>query len=209
MGHFIDLKRWKRREHFQLYRKYSHPFFSLSVEVDATPVWRRCHEPGGPPFFLATVFLMLSAANQTEPMRLRVRGHRVWLHDRVAVGTTVMKRDETFGFARLEHAESFEEFRTRSEAEIARVKNERKLRPAAHKDDLIYHSTLPWLRFTAFTNALRQADSIPRIVFGRCAGEGTSRRMPVAVEAHHALVDGLDVARFLERFETGISSFAG
>jgi len=31
--------------------------------------------------------------------------------------------------------------------------------------------------------------------------------MPVAVEVHHALVDGLDVARLFERFETGLSGF--
>ena len=59
---------------------------------------------------------------------------------------------------------------------------------------------LPWLRFTAYTNALPGGDSIPRIVFGRATREGRRMKMPVAVEVHHALVDGLDVARFFERF---------
>jgi chloramphenicol O-acetyltransferase len=30
--------------------------------------------------------------------------------------------------------------------------------------------------------------------------------MPVAVEVHHALVDGLDVAGFLERLERNLAS---
>ena len=31
--------------------------------------------------------------------------------------------------------------------------------------------------------------------------------MPLAIEVHHALVDGLDVARFLERFEDDLAHF--
>ena len=63
------------------------------------------------------------------------------------------------------------------------------------------HSTLPWLRFTAFTNAIPRPDGIPRIVFGKVFADGASSRMPMGIEVHHGLVDGIDVARFVERFE--------
>lgn len=207
MGHFVDVKAWKRRDHFLLYRTYAQPFFGVCVEVDATNLWRRSRAPDGPSFFLAALFLLLQAANDVQALRLRLRKRGVWRHDRVAVGTTILKRDETFGFARLDLTDSFQEFQVRSEREIARVKSEKKLLPASQDDDLMYHSSLPWLRFTAFTNAITHADSTPRIVFGRCVRDGRSARMPVAVEVHHALVDGLDVARLLERFEAGLSSF--
>jgi chloramphenicol O-acetyltransferase type A len=66
---------------------------------------------------------------------------------------------------------------------------------------------LPWLRFTSFTNALPGGDdSIPRIVFGRCVRDRRRMKMPVAVEVHHALVDGLDVARFFERLAIHVDS---
>ena len=48
-------------------------------------------------------------------------------------------------------------------------------------------------------------DSVPRLVFGKASLDGAIRRMPVGVEAHHALVDGLDVARFFERFEAALT----
>jgi chloramphenicol O-acetyltransferase type A len=70
----------------------------------------------------------------------------------------------------------------------------------ASGDDIIYHSVLPWLRFTSFANALPGDDSIPRIVFGRVVREGGRMKMPVAVEVHHALVDGADVGKFFERY---------
>jgi chloramphenicol O-acetyltransferase len=41
--------------------------------------------------------------------------------------------------------------------------------PEKASDDIVFHSVLPWLRFTSFTNALPgKGDSIPRIVFDDC-----------------------------------------
>src|SRR6266567_2902441 len=100
-GHFLDLPNWKRREHFELYRNFANPFFSVCVDVDVTELWRRCSEDGGPSFFLATVFFALRACNETEAFRMRVRGDGVWLHDRVSITPTVMRSDDTFAFARL------------------------------------------------------------------------------------------------------------
>ena len=145
---------------------------------------------------------MLSAANDVEAFRLRLRARRVWRHDRVAVGPTILRPDETFAFVRLEPAGTVNEFAARGEAAIAKAVRQRRLRsPGKTADDIVFHSVLPWMRFTSLTNALPgRGDSIPRVVFGRCAPEGRRMKMPVAVEVHHALVDGLDVARFFERF---------
>ena len=206
MGHFIDLKKWNRRKHFEMFRRYEQPFFSVCVQVDVTAFWKHCRAPGAPPFFLSSLFLMLRAANQTDGLRLRLRRRGVWLHDRVAVGTTLLRSDRTFAFARVESSESLPMFIEQGEAAIARGKSRKTLAPPRPRDDdVVYHSTLPWFHFTAFTNALRRADSIPRIVFGKCGKDGRRVLMPVAVEVHHALVDGFDVAQFIERFETELS----
>jgi chloramphenicol O-acetyltransferase len=33
--------------------------------------------------------------------------------------------------------------------------------------------------------------------------------MPIGVEVHHAVVDGLDVGRFFEQFEIALADFSG
>jgi chloramphenicol O-acetyltransferase type A len=183
------------------FRKYEQPFFSVTVDVDVTAAWNASRRPGAPSFFLSSVFLMLRAANDVEALRLRLRARGVWRHDRVAAGPTIMRPDETFGFVRLEPEGSLDRFAAQGRAAIARAMARKALAPPAKvTDDIVFHSVLPWFRFTAFTNALPGTDSIPRIVFGRCARDGRRMKMPVAVEVHHALVDGLDVARFFERF---------
>ena len=202
MAGMIDLRRWKRRQHYLWFRGYEQPFFSVTVDVDVTAAWNTSRKPGAPSFFLSSLFHMLEAANETEAFRLRLRSRGVWRHDRIGVGPTVMRPDETFGFVRLEPAASLDEFARRGQAVLARAASQKVL--AAEKkerDDIVFHSVLPWLRFTSFTNALPGGrDSVPRIVFGRCTAEGRRMIMPVAVEVHHALVDGLDVAMFFERF---------
>lgn len=208
MGHTIDIATWKRREHFELFRRAQQPFFSVTVEVDVTELWAYCARSAETSFFLSAIYFVLRAVNATEALRLRLRGNEVWLHDRVGLGTPIMHADETFGFARFDLAESFAAFHDAASATVARVKSGHELDPRSDEDDLVYHSTLPWLRFTSFTNALYEHSSIPRLAFGKVVSVGERRVMPVAVEVHHALVDGLDVGRLIERFEKELTGYA-
>ena len=197
----IDIRRWKRRQHYELFRKYAQPFFSVTVEVDVTRLAMHCRRPGAPPFFLTSLFLMLGAVNETDAFRLRLRRRGVWRHEAVAVGPTVLKTDETFAFVRIEPSDTLGTFLRAGKAAIAAALSGKALDATKSTDDIVYHSVLPWFRFTALTNALPAGDSIPRIVFGKTTLDRRRAKMPVSVEVHHALVDGLDVARFLERFQ--------
>jgi len=183
------------------------PFFSVTVEVDATALRGHCAGQERPSFFLAALHVLLRAANKVEAFRLRVRGDRVWLHDRVGLTSTILRDDDTFAFGHFPFAERFADFEEHGRAELDRLKKPGPLWVPRGDDALIYHSTLPWFRFSSFSNAMDGgADSIPRVVFGRCSRAGDQWFMPVAVEVHHALVDGLDVANFLQRFQRGLDS---
>ena len=87
---WIDLKTWKRRDHYLLFRKYERPFFSVTVDVDVTRSGTRAASRARPSFFLTSLFLMLNAVNAVEAFRLRLRPRGVWRHDRVAVGPTIL-----------------------------------------------------------------------------------------------------------------------
>jgi chloramphenicol O-acetyltransferase type A len=204
----IDLRTWKRRAHYLWFRKYERPFFSVTVEVDVTPVWNAARKVGAPSFFLSSLFLMLKAVNDVEAFRLRLRARGVWRYDQVAVGPTIKRPDDTFGFVRIDPSGTLHQFAARGRAAMADAAARRGLSPQEKtRDDIVFHSVLPWLRFTSFTNALPGGDdSIPRIVFGRCVRDRRRMKMSVAVEVHHALVDGLDVARFFERLAIHVDS---
>lgn len=208
-GHFLDVASWARRQHFELFRAFDNPFFSVCVDVDATAAWEASRGAGAPSFYALTLFHSLRSANESEAFRRRLRGDRVWVHDSVRASATILRSDETFGFGIFPPAPDFARFNAQAIPEMARAKQPRELEiPRPGEDDLIYHSSLPWMRFTAFTNALNGGkDSVPRVVFGKCEERGGRRLLPVAVEVHHALVDGLDVARYLDRFQQALASF--
>ena len=201
-GHWVDTTSLKRAEHFRLYRAYAQPHFSVTADVDVTTLHARCAAPGGPSFFLATLFLSLQAANAVKALRLRLRGDAVWCHDVVDAGSTVLRPDDTFTFATFPHTERFADFAAAGEAEIASRRLATGLLDGGDGDELIHYSVLPWVAFTSFTNALPGPDeSCPKIVFGRYHACGAQWLMPVSVQVHHALVDGIDVGRFFEGFQ--------
>lgn len=207
----LDLAAWPRRAHFELFRAYEHPFFNVCADVDVSAAARACRAPGGPSFFLATFHASLGAANDVEEFRCRIRGGDVVVHDAVHGGSTVLMPDERFGFAYFDWEPDFAVFAPRAAAVLAAARaSGGALDPQDHRDDLLHYSVLPWIAFTSFSHARRHAtdDSVPKIVFGRRHGEPGAERMPVSVEVHHALVDGIHVGRFYDRFQARLDAIA-
>ncbi|MEO7105075.1 MAG: CatA-like O-acetyltransferase, partial [Rhodoferax sp.] len=63
-----------------------------------------------------------------------------------------------------------------------------------------------WVHFTSYSNARQWGpnDSVPKIAFGRIDADGARQWMPLSVEVHHALMDGLHIGRFFEGFEAAL-----
>jgi chloramphenicol O-acetyltransferase type A len=207
-GEWLDLESWPRASHFTWFVGYEQPFFNVCTEIDVSALHECCHAPGGPSFFLATLFHSARAANEIEAFRLRLRGDRVWRHPIVHPGSAVMRDNQTYAFTQFEYVPDFAEFARQSRAIIDHVSTRNDPLASDARDDVIYYSVLPWIRFTSCTNAHRslKTDSVPRIVFGQHFERDTRRWLPVSVEVHHALVDGLDVGRFFERFSASVEN---
>ena len=71
----------------------------------------------------------------------------------------------------------------------------------------VHFTTLPWLHFTGFSHARNwgREDSVPKLAFGRIDNDGARAWMPLSVEVHHALMDGLHVGQFVQAFEVALS----
>jgi len=199
----LDLSGWRRRDHFSFFKDYEQPFFNVCTEVDVSGLVEFAASERRS-FFLGALYLSLRAANEIEEFRLRIRGDDVVVVPRVGGGSTILREDETFGFGYFEYDEGYLAFEKQGREILQSAPKSGSLDDQPHRDDLIYYSVLPWFSFTSFSHARRcpTIESNPRIVFGkRTSRLGGAWRMPVSVEVHHALVDGLHVARFLERFE--------
>lgn len=200
----LDIDNWHRRHHYEFFKDYEVPFFNLCANVDVSNLFERSQKEDGPSFFLASLFLSLQAANEIEPFRYRLDAEGVVVEEVIHGGTTVLRRDETFGFAYFDFDLSWVRFEVQGLEILEQTRAASgPLLDRPDRDDLIYYSVIPWVHFTSFAHArkLGTTDSIPKIVFGKHSDKNGSRLMPVSVEVHHALMDGLDVGRFYERFQ--------
>ncbi|MCU0347324.1 MAG: chloramphenicol acetyltransferase [Saprospiraceae bacterium] len=202
MKHKLDLENWNRREHFRFFSGFSEPFFGVTVRVDCTEAYHWA-KANGESFFLAYLHRSLAAANQLEPFRYRIAEGEVWVHDRVHASPTINREDGSFGFAYIDFFEDFLMFKVAAKAEIARVQNSAGLMPAISGENVIHYSSVPWLDFTSISHArsFDFPDSCPKITFGKMTEHAGRKTMPVSIHAHHALMDGLHVAKFVELFQ--------
>ena len=203
METFLDLETWSRRDHFYFFRAYDNPYFNLCTEMDVTVLKARARERQDLSISIALFYASLAAANGVEPFRYRIRDQRVFVHREIHAGTTVLREDESFGFGYFPYRRDFHSFSNSAREELERVKGTKVLEPSAETDDLIHYSVIPWVSFTSFSHARRwnTDDSIPKLVFGKFFERAGRWRLPVSVEVHHALMDGLHVGRFLEGFQ--------
>jgi len=65
---------------------------------------------------------------------------------------------------------------------------------------LLFITGIPWISFTGLLHPIKlePTDSVPRIAYGKFFQEGDLLKMPLGVQAHHALIDGIHVGRFYE-----------
>jgi chloramphenicol O-acetyltransferase type A len=202
MPKYLDLENWSRRELFDFFIGYSNPYFNVCVQMDVTAFLAFVRERSLK-VSLALHYFALRVANEIEPFRYRLKDEKVVIFDSVHGGTTVLLPNESFAYAYFEYQPDFKRFVDEMGKSVEEVRTSTGPLKPTMRDDVIYHTTLPWISFTSFMHARTKGrgDSIPRIVFGKFVEQGERTTIPISVEVHHALMDGIHVGRYLNRLE--------
>jgi chloramphenicol O-acetyltransferase type A len=197
----INLETWERRAAFEFFKDFTEPFHGVCLRVDCTATYRYAKEHRLS-VFLSLLHRSLVAAHQVENFRTRIVDGTVWLYEQINGGSAVGRANGTIGLGHYQFRARIEEFVREAAIELERVRQRDDIEryPEAN---LIRYSVLPWFDFTSISHArdFSRADSAPRITFGKITEADGRCTMPVSIHAHHALVDGLHVAQFVERFQ--------
>ncbi len=211
----IGQEGWPRAEHFRLYRGLEFPHVNICVQLDITKLWANRDLAAASPT-IALVYVISKAANRVRELRQRIRGERVVEHAVIHPQITVLGDDDLFGLATLTYDACFATFASEAAESMKRVKGNPSLHdfPSAQtgesaRDDLLSISILPWLAFTSFAITRKpKEDCIPHLAIGKVQSAGDRFQLPFFVNFHHALVDGLHVARFIKYIEEEALEFA-
>lgn len=205
MKQLINIDTWKRKEHYNFFKDFQEPFFSITANVDCTEAYKYAKE-NNISFFLYYMYKSMAAINAVEELRYRIEDNEVVCYDRVHCSTTALNANNMFAFAFLPFTDSFEEFYPIAQQEIAKIKalTSMNLEDTNNaRQDVIHYSTIPWVSFTSLTNErnLGKPDSIPKITFGKYFNENNRLLLPMSIAGHHGLMDGMHAGQHFQLFE--------
>ena len=198
----IDLETFPRRSHYEFFKSYAYPYMGMTANVDVTNLYHAAKERGGSPF-LAFLWAAANAANSVPELRQRMVGEGIVEYDHCDTAHTVALPDGTFVNCRTDCRRSFDEFLVYGKQCQEEAKGRHGfVQPGDDETELIFVSSTPWVTFTQVIQPTPiPADSNVRIVFGKFFEQNGRKLMPLAIQVNHALVDGLHVGQFYQKFQ--------
>lgn len=202
----IDFENWPRRAHFEMFQKMAFPHFSLTTIVELSNFYRYLKKQERS-FTIGIMYLLAKTANQIPEFRCRIRGETVIEHEIIHPSCTILTDDNLFAFCSVRYSENFQDFAARAAERIALVRANPTLDDSDWADSLMFMTSLPWISFTSMHHPnISTTDSVPRVAWGKFSKEDETIRMPLNIQAHHGLIDGLHVGQFFDQFQAYLNA---
>lgn len=200
--YIIDINSWKRKEHYNFFSKFDQPFFGVTSYINCTEAFHYC-KVYKVPFLNYYIHKSLLAANHVREFRHRIENEHVVEYAHISGSITVLRNDETFGFAYFDYHPDLKAFSEEAEKAIRSEKTAAGLKLKPNSNNLIHYSILPGINFSSMQHAqmLVRGDTVPKIVFGKLVFNDGQVLLPTFVHVHHALCDGIHISKFLEEYE--------
>jgi chloramphenicol O-acetyltransferase type A len=198
---YLDLENWPRRKHFDLFRTWKFPHFNFCANVNLTTLYPEVKDQGIS-ITIAIVYVLSRVANDFPEFRYRIRGDKVVEHDMVHPSVTILIENDLFTFCPMIYTPDFAQFTENAEMQLNQVREHPSLEDPEN-DDQLFMTAIPWVSFTSFMHPidLDPVDSVPRFAWGKFFHEGDELKMPLNVQAHHALMDGFHMGRYYQKVQ--------
>ena len=195
----IDLTTWHRTSHFNYYKDFDMPHFSITSNVEITKLYQMVKRENLS-FFACLLYYVMKTVNAIPELRYRIRNGEVYLHETVQPSYTVLANEDLFRFVTTEYNDDFYKFIQAVDEDIDQAKLGKGLSDEPEKDDLVYISAIPWVTFTNLSHPFdtKHPDSFPRISWGKFFKENDKVFIPISLSMHHALCDGIHVGKFYQ-----------
>ncbi|GAA0123118.1 MAG: chloramphenicol acetyltransferase [Clostridium argentinense] len=194
---YIDMENWARKDHYNHFKALDYPHFNICGNIDITQFYKFIKENENP-FFISFLFFSVKVANSIKEFRYRIRENKVIEHDAVNPAFTIMTNQGVCSFCTVEYINNYDEFIKNAKMKIDIEKNDVNLKDEPGRDDLLFITSVPWISFTSVTHPIHMnpVDSVPRITWGKFFEENGKIKIPLSIQAHHALLDGEHVGKY-------------
>ena len=151
MNH-IDLNNWPRRQHYEFFKNFERPQFTITANIDVTKIHSlvKRHNLS---YYNTLIYFVSKTANLIPEFRYRITGDSVVEHNLVHPSYTFMGKGELYDFCTTDFTENSKIFLERMQTTIEFNKNNSKFGEEVYdRTDLIYISCVPLVSFTSITN---------------------------------------------------------
>lgn len=205
----IDMNSWQRSEGYYIFKNFDVPYTNLCAEVDITNFMRFIRQ-NDYYFFAALLFYITKAANTVKEFRCRLEGDTPVIWDKISANYTLMQESGIMGNNYTYYSEDFKEFYKNALEDLNQAKKSgrmiNKIQAEGLSNSVVTVTSIPWTKISNFSQAMYQVgDAVPYIGIGRRYGMGERFLLPVAVQAHHAFVDGFHLAHYFKLLEMMLS----
>ncbi len=192
---------WPRHEQFELFKSFGFPYFSITADVDITAY--RTALPKGGRFTIGLVYALATAANAVPEFRQRIRGDEVIEFNVVHPSIIVLNDEDAFRFCVFPFAQGYAEFSKDAPERIEQARMAASMYDLPDQDDFLFLTAIPGISFTGVMHAapIHAPDSVPRIAWGKYRDVAGRIMLPLNVQVHHALIDGVHAGRFYAKVE--------
>ena len=201
----IDQSTWNRRQSFHHYRHRVPCTYAITVEIEVTgavEALRRSARKTYP----AQIWAIATLVNRHEEFRLSLdeQGEpATW--DVVHPSFTIFNPErETFCAVSVPYDADFSAFHARAVDVLATHRSATDMFPQGELPTNSFDiSSLPWAAFSGFTLQIDGSGDhfLPIFTLGRYVEREGRTLLPVALQVHHAAVDGFHAARLLKELE--------
>ncbi|BCS89149.1 chloramphenicol acetyltransferase [Pseudodesulfovibrio sediminis] len=204
----LDLATWPRKSLYDYFRTLPQPHVSVTADVDVTGLITQA-KPEGVSVFNAALYAVMKACNAIPEFRQRIQGDEVVEFEQVHPAPTVPIDGDRFAFCYFDYAPEWSVFNEHCLTAIEVGKKQTGLKDgSAARDDLIFTTCLPWVVFTSMHHPIKGPDdSFPRVAWGKFHEHDERWLMPVNVQVHHALADGIHIGRFYQLTQDALDEF--
>ena len=200
----VDLSRWARKEHFEVFQSFAQCTFNQTVLLDITALLKHIKQVGWK-FYPTIIFLLSKVVNSHAEFRMAIKNNELVIWNEVHPSYTIFHNEtETFSSLWSHYDGNMEHFQKTYSEDVTRYGNNLSYWPKGESpDNIFFVSAIPWATFTSFNVNVANMKNFfaPMFTFGKYYEQDGKTLLPLAVQVHHSVCDGFHLARLFNEIQ--------
>lgn len=200
----VDLSRWPRKEHFDVFQSFAESTFNQTVQLDITALLIHIKEVGWK-FYPTIIFLLAKVVNRHAEFRMAMKNDELVVWNEVHPNYTIFHNEtETFSSLWSHYDGDIHHFLKSYSEDVARYGNNLAYWPKVEsRENIFFVSGIPWVSFTSFNYTVANVKNFfaPMFTLGKYYNQDGKVLLPLAVLVHHSVCDGFHAARLINELQ--------